>query len=58
MVEDNRHNLKIATFPTAAMTLLGKFFILLSVSGRTPNRRKKFGNHKPATNARTAAKPQ
>mgnify|MGYP001226646511 CR=1 FL=1 len=58
MVEDNRHNLKIATFPTAAMTLLGKFFILLFMSGRAPNRRQKFGNHKPTTNAGTAAKPQ
>jgi len=40
------------------MTLLGKFFILLFVSGRTPNRRQEFGNHKPATKARTAAKLQ
>ena len=58
MVEDNRHNLKIASFPTAAMTLLGKFFILLFVSGRAPHRRQKFGNHKSANKARTAAKPQ
>jgi hypothetical protein len=57
MVADHRHDLKIATFPTAAMTLLGKFFILLFVSGRAPNRRQEFGNHKPANNARTAAKP-
>jgi len=27
------------------------------VSGRAPNRRQEFGNHKPANNARTAAKP-
>jgi hypothetical protein len=56
MVADHRHDLKIAKFPTAAMTLLGKFFIMLFVSGRAPNRRQKFGNYKPATKARTAAK--
>jgi hypothetical protein len=58
MVADHRDDLKITSLPTAAMTLLGKFFILLFVSGRAPNRRQKFGNYKPATNARTAAKPQ
>jgi hypothetical protein len=58
MVGDHRYDLKIATFPTAAMTLLWKFFIMRFVSGRAPNRRQKFGNHKPATKARTAAKPQ
>jgi hypothetical protein len=58
MVGDHRYDLKIATFPTAAMTLLWKFFIMPVVLGRAPNRRQKFGNHKPATKARTAAKPQ
>jgi hypothetical protein len=58
MVADHRHDWKITSLPTAAMTLLGKFFILLSVFGRTPNRRQKFGNHKPATKTKTAANPQ
>ena len=57
-VKDHQHDLKITSLPTAAMTLLGKFFILLSEAGRTPKLRQKFGNQKPATKARTAAKLQ
>ena len=38
------------------MTLLGKFFIMLSLIERAPNRRQKFGNNKPETKARIAAK--
>jgi hypothetical protein len=41
--------LKTASFPTAAMTFLGKFFILLPLANHAPNRRQKFGNDKPST---------
>jgi len=49
--------LKIASFPTAAMTFLRKFFILLSVLGRAPNRRQKFGNNEPATKPKPPQTP-
>ena len=46
-LKDHQHDLKIASFQTAAMTLLRKFFIM-TLSERAPNRRQEFGNHKPA----------
>jgi hypothetical protein len=47
-VKNHQHDLKIASLPTAAMTFLGKFSILIFVLDRAPNRSQKFGNHKPA----------
>ena len=56
-VKDHQHDLKIASFQTAAMTLLGNFFIM-TLSERAPNRRQEFGNHKPANKTRIVAKLQ
>ena len=58
MVADHRHDLKINSLPTAAMTLLRNISILFLKLSRTRKGRQKFGTHKPANKARVVAKPQ